>query len=431
MRRQRCPAYALDLVTRFLELLVPARLGERFRVLVLSSWLTNLGDGIALAAGPLLVASQTHDPFLVAAAGILQRLPYLLFGLLAGVLADRISRGAIVVVGDLLRCAVLLALGLMIATGDVNVGVVLVVMFLLGTAETFVDTTSSTLLPMLVPDRRDYGVANARLMAGHITANQLVGPPLGAFLFAAGMWLPFVGQAVLVALGARLVAQIAIPRPVRSAAATRVRADIADGLRWLWSHPPMRTLALTIVSFNVTYAAAWSVLVLYATERLDMGPVGFGLLTTASALGGLLGTGIYGWLERRVSLADIMRAGLVLETLSHAALALTTVAWVALVVMFVFGAHAFIWGTTSHSIRQRAVPTQFQGRVGSVYMLGVVGGMVVGGFLGGLIAGRWGILAPFWFGFVGSALLLAVIWRELGHIAHADSLDTGTPAPAA
>jgi MFS family permease len=413
-------------VSRLIDTLVPPRLGERFRRLVLSSWVTNLGDGIAIAAGPLLVASQTHDPLLVALAGLLQRLPYLLFGLFAGALADRVSRKAIVVVGDLLRCVVLVCLSLMIVSGQVSVTGVLVVMFLLGLAETFVDTTSSTLLPMLVEDKADYGVANSRLMAGFITANQLAGPPLGAMLFAAGMWLPFVTQAVCVALGARLVSQIAIPGPLREPGRKgHIRRDIGEGLAWLWANPPVRTLALTIVTFNVTFAAAWSVLVLYATVRLDLGAVGFGLLTTSSALGGLLGTAMYGWLERWVSLANIMRAGLILETLTHLALALTTVAWVALVVFFLFGAHAFIWGTTSHSIRQRAVPTEFQGRVGSVYMIGVVGGMVLGGLVGGLIAKQWGIVAPFWFGFVGSALILAVIWRQLAHIAHADEQARG------
>lgn len=407
-------------MNRIVEALVPSRLGPRFRRLVLASWVTNLGDGLALAAGPLLVASQTHDPFLVAMAALLQRLPFLVFGLFAGVLADRVSRRAIVVIGDLLRGVVLLFLAVTVATDHVSVGLVLVVMFLLGTAETFVDTAAGTLLPMLVRDKADYGVANARLMAGFITANQLLGPPIGAFLFAAGMWLPFVTQAVCVALGARLVAQIALAGPAPAAASSNVRQDIVEGLRWLWGHSAMRTLALTIVTFNVTFAAAWSVLVLYATVRLDMGEVGFGLLTTASALGGLLGTGIYGWLERRFSLGNIMRVGLVLETLTHVALALTTAPWLALVIFFVFGAHAFIWGTTSRSIQQRAVPTEFQGRVGSVYMLGVVGGMVLGGFLGGLIAQQWGIVAPFWFAFVGSALILALIWRELDHIAHAE-----------
>jgi hypothetical protein len=58
--------------------------------------------------------------------------------------------------------------------------------------------------------------------------------------------------------------------------------------------------------------------------------------------------------------------------------------------------------------------------VGSVYMIGVIGGLVVGGILGGPIASWWGITAPFWFGFAGSAVMLALIWRELAKIAHAD-----------
>ena len=115
-----------------------------------------------------------------------------------------------------------------------------------------------------------------------------------------------------------------------------------------------------------------------------------------------------------------MRGGLIIETLTHLVLAVNTLPAVAMVVFFVFGAHAFIWGTISTTIRQRAVPAQMQGRVASLYMIGVTGGMVFGSILGGLIASGWGITAPFWFGFVGSALFLALIWRQLAHIAHAD-----------
>ena len=88
--------------------------------------------------------------------------------------------------------------------------------------------------------------------------------------------------------------------------------------------------------------------------------------------------------------------------------------------MFVFGAHAFIWGTTSRTVRMRAVPLHLQGRVGSLYAIGVFGGIVAGQALGGVIARIWGLTAPFWFAFVGSAVLLALIWRALAHIAHAD-----------
>jgi predicted MFS family arabinose efflux permease len=137
-----------------------------------------------------------------------------------------------------------------------------------------------------------------------------------------------------------------------------------------------------------------------------------------SALGGIVGSIAYSRIEARFSLANIMRAGLVVETLTHLALAVTTSQVAAMVVFTVFGVHTAIWATTSTSVRQRAVPTEFQGRVGSVYMIGVQLGMLVGTLIGGLIAQRWGVTAPFWFAFVGSAVILATIWRSLRHIAH-------------
>lgn len=401
------------------ETLAPSRLGPSFRWLLASSLVANVGDGIALAAGPLLVASQSRDPLLVAMAALLQRLPWLLFGVFAGAVVDRLDRRLLIVVVDLLRAAVLGALALMIATDAVNIAVVLATMFVLGTAETLADITSSTLLPSMV-DRAHLGVANARLQGSLITANQLAGPPIGALLFAAGMALPFLVNAVCFTLGALLVSRITLgAREVAERTGSSVRREIAEGLTWLWHHPPVRTLALTIVAFNVTFGAAWSVLVLYAEERLGMSDLGFGALTTAAAVGGLLGTASYGWLERRVSLANIMRVGLIIETLTHLSLALTRSPWVALLIMTVFGAHAFVWGTTSTTVRQRAVPNELLGRVTSVYMIAVVGGIVVGSGVGGVIARQWGVTAPFWFAFAGSAILVVVLWRELTHIAHA------------
>ena len=404
---------------RVVEAVLPARMGTPFRWLVGSSWAGNLGDGIAVAAGPLLVASQTSDPLLVALAGLLQFLPWLLFGLYAGVLADRVDRRRLVIVVDLLRAGVLVGLAVFLVTGEVNVPVVLVALFLLGTAEVFVDTTTGTLLPMVV-DRRDLGIGNARLMTAGITMNQLVGPALGAALFAAGTAWPFGVQAVCVALGAVLISRMVVPPLVRPAGPSHLGRDVAEGFRWTWGNPAVRTLTVTIVAFNVTYGAAWSVLVLYATQTLGMGPIGFGLLTTVGAVGGLVGTGAYDWLERHVSLADIMRAGLVIETFTHLGLAVTTTPWVAMTIMFVFGAHAFVWGTTSRTVRMRAVPAALQGRVGSLYSIGVFGGIVAGQAIGGVVARVWGITGPFWFAFAGSAVLVVLLWRGLAHIAHAD-----------
>jgi predicted MFS family arabinose efflux permease len=387
-----------------------------------SSWTSNLADGIALAAGPLLVASKTDQEFLVALAALLQWAPPLIFGVWAGALTDRLDRRLIIVTVDSLRALVVVLLAVAIAVDSAPISMVLVTMFLLGTAEVFADNTASTLVPMLV-ERDDLAVANSRIMAGLVTVNQLAAPPIGAFLFTIGQAIPFVAQGVVGLLAVALIAKLRLPAHGRSPEEqTPVWHDIVEGFRWAWHHAAVRTLVLTILIFNVTYGAAWSVLVLYATEHLGLGSVGFGLITTVSALGGLLGTLGYGWLTRRISLGNLMRIGLIIETLTHLVLAVTTSAYVALPVFLVFGAHAFVWGTTSITIRQRAVPTELQGRVGAVNLMGMFGGLVVGAGIGGVIAQHWGVTAPFWFGFVGSALFVVLIWGQLRHIAHDDDL---------
>src|SRR5690606_10731439 len=161
----------------------------------------------------------------------------------AGVLADRLHRRRILVLVNLLRTAVLVILATVIVSGQVDITAVLVAMFLLGTAETFADTTTMTLLPMLVA-KRDLGIGNARLFVGVIVANQLAGPPIGALLFTAGRAWPFATQAVLVALSVLLISRIALSAPVRTGERSPARRDVAEGIRWLWGHPPIRTLTL-------------------------------------------------------------------------------------------------------------------------------------------------------------------------------------------
>jgi predicted MFS family arabinose efflux permease len=410
-----------------LNAVVPERLGSGFRWLLASSWVSNAGDGLALSAGPLLVASQSHNAILVASAMLLQRLPWLVFGLFAGALADRVDRRAMVALCDGLRAVVLLMLSITIVTGAVSISVVLVAMFLLGTSEVFADTATRTLLPMLV-ERDDLGIGNARLQFGLVGLNQLIGPALGALLFATGSAIPFITQTVCVALSVVLIWQISTPKVTAVAAGERrdLRSEIGEGVRWLLHHRAVRTLALVMLTFNVTFALAWSTLVLYATQHLGMSEGAYGLLTSSAAVGGLVSTSCYGWLERHFQLATLMRACLTLEVLMHLAFALNTSAVVAVLLMFVFGAYAFVWNTLAQTVRQRAVPTEFQGRVGSVYLVGLYGGLVIGLALGGPIAHVWGLTAPFWCGFVGSGVTLILIWRSLSYVAHADD----APVPA-
>jgi MFS family permease len=399
----------------------PRRLGVGYRWLLASSWTSNLGDGIALAAGPLLLASLTDNAFLVSLAALMRSAPPLIFGLYAGVLSDRLDRRRIVMAADGFRGGVLCVLVILMLTDRLSVTAALVALGLLATAEVFADNTSATLVPMLV-HRDDLALANSRIQAGFVTLNKFVGPPIGAVLFAAGLAWPFIAVSVLVTAGVLLVSRLALPAHGRGSAqvADGMRHAVAEGLRWTVHHPAVRTLTLTVLMFNVAFGAAWSVLVLYAQQRLGLGAVGFGLMSAVSAAGGLLGTGLYGWLTRRVSLSNLMRAGLIIETFVHLGLAVTTSPWAASAILFVLGVHGFVWGTTSVTVRQRAVPAQLQGRVGSVDTISRFGGMVVGSVIGGILATRVGLTAPFWFAFIGSAVFVVLLWRELTQIAYAD-----------
>src|SRR4051794_18185084 len=113
-----------------------------------------------------------------------------------------------------------------------------------------------------------------------VTVNPLAGPPVGALLFVAGRSVPFLAQAVLIAAGVVLVARIRTSTSPGDREPPHLRHDIAEGLRWVLHHAAVGPLVLTIFIFNITFGAAYSVLVFYARDRLGLPEVGFGLLTT-------------------------------------------------------------------------------------------------------------------------------------------------------
>lgn len=394
----------------------PSELGPDFRKIFPAAIISNLGDGALIAAGPLLVASITTEPAAVGAAAFVQQLPWLLFALFSGVLVDRLDRRLMIVAADTFRAIVLAALGLAVLFDTAPLWAVYVALFLLGTAETLADNASGALLVSAVP-KDHLGKANARLFASGTVLQQLGGPPLGALLFAAGAGIPLVFDAVTFAAAAILIARVAVrpPLPDQSTRAALLH-EVREGVRWLWHHSGVRTLALSILVMNITFCAAFATWVLFAREQLGLSETQFGLLVSVGAVGGVLGMPTYHFLEPRVGSVTLLRAGLVIETTVHLILALTRNPWVAGATMAVFGVHAVVWGIVSTTARQLATPDALMGRVNSVYMLASVGGAAIGSALGGILAQQYGLAAPFAIAFVAMVVMTAVAWRPLRNV---------------
>jgi MFS family permease len=392
-----------------------ARLDRRFAVLWTSSTTSAFGTGLAMVATPLFVASQTGDPFVVSSASAVTWLPWLLFALPGGVLVDRVDRRRLMVLLDCLRALLMAGLVAAVLTRTAALGVLLAVLFLVSTGEVVERSAGQALVPALVPrDRLER--ANGWLFGGTMVAQQMLAGPLGGWLFAIAAALPFLANAATFLLGAAVLALLrgsfrAAPAVPAAAGARSVRREVLDGLRWLVHQRLLRTMAVLIGLLNVTLTAALAVLVLLARDRLGVGSVGYGLLFTSLAVGGLLGALVGDRLVARFTATWTIRVGLLVEAGTHLVLATSRSAVVVGGALFLFGVHGALWGMVANSLRQRLAPPDMLGRVSSSTLFVSAGGNCLGAVLGGALASAFGLTAPYWVGFVVAVLVTAATWR--------------------
>ena len=403
-------------------------LGPDFAKVWTASAVSNIGDGVTMIAGPLLVAQLTGDPGLVAGAAFVHQLPWLLVALVSGAYVDRLDRRRLVIVVNLVRSAALTGLAAAVATDSVTIPLIYAVFFLLGTGETLADTAYAAIVPRLVPDA-DLERANARLMATFVVGNQLAAKPLGAYLFVLGMAVPFGFDAMTFLVAAALFAAVRWrpqPRDPAESGRESLRAEITEGLRALWERPPIRLLAICLCVMNVLYCAAFATFVLYAQRRLGLDEIGFGALLSVWALGGLAGAWLAPRLRDRFGPGVLLRAGLVIETATEIVLAVTRSPVVAAGTLVVFGVHAMVWGVITASLQQRLVPDRLRGRVGSVFGLLALGGAALGTLAGGFVADVTSLTAPFWLAALGMVALTVTVWDRFTDAALSPHL---TPTP--
>ena len=404
-------------------------LGREFWTLWAASGVANLGDGVLLVAGPALAAALTRDPALVAGLAVAQRLPWLLFALPSGALVDRLDRRRLLGRVAVARALVLGAVGIAVSLGVARLPLLYAAFFLLGTAETLFDTAAVAILPEVV-GRDALARANARLAGAQTVANEFAAPPLGGALFALAAAAPF-----LLGAGASL-ATATLVRALRGAFGTAavpgaplaaLPAEIAEGVRWLWRQRLLRTLGLALGLMNATLAAQVALLVLLAEERLGLGTVGYGLLLSAMASGGLAAGAVAERVIARLGQGRTLLLGLLIEACTAGVLALARHPLVAGVALALFGFHLVVWGVLTLSLRQALIPSHLFGRANGAYRLLANGGAALGALAGGVLARHFGITAPNWASFAILLALFLVVRPRLGDRAVAEARQ-GAPA---
>ena len=330
---------------------------------------------------------------------------------------DRLDRRLLMAAVDGFRTVLLLGLAFAVLLDFVSIPLLYVVFFLMGTAETLFDTASVSILPAVVP-RESLEKANGRLFGAQIVANEFAAPPLGGFLFAVAASVPFFLDAGSFAAASALVlfmrGKFKTER-IEGAPPTTIWTEISEGLRWLWGNRLLRTLAVSLGVANLTMTAAISIFVLFAQERLGLGPFGYGVLMTSVAVGGVFGSFAAEYLVRWIGSGTTMRIGLIIEAVSTSVIALSREPLVVGAMLALFGFHAIVWNVITISLRQQIIPERLLGRVNSAYRLLGLGGMSIGALIGGFLARGFGLTAPFWFASASVVILIFFVWRIINN----------------
>jgi MFS family permease len=374
-----------------------------------SSATSNLADGMGRTALPLLAASYTRDPVLVAGLTTFAFLPWLLFALVSGALVDRMDRRYAMSAANAVRALSLGALALVTALHAGSIAVLYAVAFLLGTAETVYDSATRALLPQVVA-RRDLDRANSLLTVEESLGQQFLGSPAGSALFALAVTLPFALNSAGFAVAAVLILTVrGVRRPERPAGRTSVRTDVAEGVRWLWNHRFLRGITLISGATCLTDSMVNGVLVLYVLEVLHLPASRYGLVVLAAGVGALLGGLVSPWLGRVLGRAWALTGGAALTAVTLGLMGFVRNGLVAGLLFAVSAAGVMTWNVLTMSLRQSLIPERMFGRVQGAYRTVVWGAIPVGSLVGGAVAQALGVAAVFLVSGAGLLVLAAAL----------------------
>jgi MFS family permease len=379
----------------------------------------SAAEGLLLAALPLLAVSITTDPREVSLVNVAGQSPWLLLSLFAGVVIDRVRRTTVIACAYAVQVGAALALAMAGTAGLLSLPVLLVIAFAVTSAQVFGDGASGAIVPELVgPDR--LAAANSRLTVIDRGVVQFVVPPVTGLLLGVGAGLPAWAAAAAALAAFALVRGIPSAAPVRSPA--HPLRDIAEGLKYLVGTPLLRSITITVALGSFAASAGNAMLVLYATQELHVGPVGYGGLLACLAVGWVVSSFVVDRIVRRIGYSWAMRLAQSCAVVAQVLIAVVP-PWPPLAgaVLAFLTATALVWNVCSQSSRQRFTPAQLLGRVLTSHRALAWGLTPLGALAGGFVAAHWNLRAVWVMGAVVQLAGAVVVWRTLSPAAFRDA----------
>lgn len=404
-----------------------APLGRDFGKLWTAAAFSNLADGIGRTAVPLVATTLTRDPLAISVIGALAFVPWLVFGLPAGMIVDRFDRRIVMAVANTMRGGVALWLAIVTATGALELWMLLLGTLIFGLGETLFDNATNAVIPGIVT-RRQLDRANGRMQAAQVTIDMFVAQPIAGVLFAVSLALPlWLGSAgYLVPIVLALLLPISAARAVRdepqiidpeapdvvaggptaepvAVAPTRSRTSAREAVGFLWRHRYLRTMTLYTSLVGSALSFAQAATLLYFLDDLGVQEYAIGFVTAGIGVGALLGSIVAPRLVERFGRGWVMLAANAGAAIGLGLTGLAPEVFSASIA-YAFGAFSIsVWNVPWGALRQQIVPPQLFGRV-----LGIIRMLTWGLFSVATILGGWVAQTSLRLPFVAAGMIIVV-----------------------
>jgi len=345
---------------------------------------STLGSTASSIVFPLLILALTNSPAAAGVASALRAAPYLIFSLPVGALIDRWDRKRVMIHCDVWRAIAVLSVPVALWLDALTIWQIYLVAFVEGSLFVFFNIAEVAALPRVVPTAQLPQAAAQNEAA--FGAVHIVGPSIGTFLYQSlGKSAPFIADAISYVMSVVSLLLIKTEfRLAKAAPSAPLRAEIVEGLRWLWHKPLIRYMAFLTGGLNFVNAAVPLIVIVLAKE-MGARDVEIGLVFSIGGIGGIIGSLIGGRIQKRFSFGQVIIAVIWLEALLFPLYALVPQFFLLGAIYALIYTMSPIYNVVQFSYRLSLIPDALQGRVNSTFRLIAFGFMPLGAAVSGFL----------------------------------------------